>query len=223
MVEQLMQALRAGAYQPGDKLPPERELAEQMEVGRTSVREGLAALAMQGIVRIKHGNGTYVLRAPEDTEPAQPLSLFEDVGPWEVTETRRAVEDMNVKLAVERADERDLDHIKTYLDEMASAAKAENIEKYMDANMDFHLALAEATHNRLLSQMTQHLINAMESSQEMRLNYYLSNPRHPQHLLAYHQAIFEAIKARDAEPARSAMAEHFDYFEQTTKELIGSV
>jgi GntR family transcriptional repressor for pyruvate dehydrogenase complex len=214
VIEQLLQAIQSGAYQPGDRLPSERDMAEQMGVSRAAVREGLAALAMQGIVRIKHGDGTYVLRIPDSYEIRGYLRGG-DASIWETIEARRALEDVNARLAATRADAGSLAEIERSLKEMQTAFDQHDFDRYLDANMDFHLAIAKATKNRLLYQMTHHLVHVMELYQQARLDYYVQNPERSRTLLGHHQAIYQAIKERDPEQASRMMHEHFDYFEQT--------
>lgn len=217
VVEQLVKAIQERAYRPGDKLPSERDMAERMGVSRAAVREGLAALAMRAIVQIKHGDGTYVLRTPGEADTS-PLEV-EEIDIWEVIEARRAIEDSNVKLASERIDEEGLKRIEQPLHQMSVAMERSDFEQYLDANMDFHLAIAAVTQNRQLQQMTHHLVHVMELYQQARLDYYLENPKRFRALLDHHHQIFEAIKAGDAQRASLIMKEHFDYFEQTAKEM----
>jgi len=220
VVEQLMKAIQSKAFAAGDKLPPEYELAEQLGVGRAAVREGLAALALQGIVSIKHGDGTYVLRVPGRVN-------FQRVGEdpstiSEVIEARRGVEEVNVRLACGRIEPNRLQDLERCLGQIEQAVTERNSEGYLDGTLDFHMAIAEAAKNRVLTAITQYLLNAMETYQQKRLQYYEGNIQHIEHQLGLHKDMLDQLKAKNTSKAIAALSRIFDYFEQTAAKWIVS-
>lgn len=212
VAEQIIDAIREGLYRVGDKLPPERVIAEKTGVSRPSVREALSALQIVGVVKSRHGDGTYVRKSIESAEDeSQALHLLEEKESFfEALEVRKALEDTTIGLAIDQANSKDVEKIEKFLKRMEEAIQSKDHDKYLDANMDLHLAIAEASKNSLIKRLTRYLVSVMELSQEIRLDYYLSDNERLREALEIHTQIFSAIKNRDKELARSAMKKHFD-------------
>ncbi len=223
VAEQILKAINDGVYKPGDKLPPERELAEQMQVSRNSIREALSALQVLNIVESKVGDGTYIKKPLEiSTLKAQILPILEESdSPFKIFEARGVLEMGVVELAMENADAADIERIHTALKHMEEQADAQNYTDYLKANLDFHLAIAKATANPIVERMmsllwettSQRLLN------EMLIDYWQKNILSS---VEIHKQIFAAIKNHDKEKMRSLIRRHYhepkEYFSGNLKE-----
>ncbi len=212
VIEQIQGAILGGIYRPGDRLPSEGELARQLGVSRTTIREALSALELLGIVEILHGEGTYVrkaVRLPKE-EPEFLEHLEEGSGFRDALEVRKALDELTACLAVERATDEELDHLRRLVRQMEEAVARREYERYLDANMRFHLLLAEAARNAILVRLTHYMVRVMELLQEKRLEYYLQDPSRAQETLGAHQRLLAALEARDRDATREAMRAHYD-------------
>lgn len=212
VIEQIQSAILKGVYRPGDKLPPEGELARQLGVSRTTIREALSALELLGIVEILHGEGTYVRKAvsiPKE-DPEFLANLAEGGTFLEALEVRKALDELTARLAVERATDEELAQLRELVRQMEDAVARREYERYLDANMKFHLLLAETARNAILVRLTHYMVRVMELLQEERLDYYVQDHRRAQETLAAHQRLFSALERRDLTATLEAMRAHYD-------------
>lgn len=218
VAEQIAEALRHGAYRPGDKLPSEREIAEQMGVSRPSVREALSALQLVGIVESRAGDGTYVRRSLSGSREAdQALLLLEESESLpEAFEARRVLEESIVRLSCDKATSKDLQMLKGALTEMENAAEARDFDGFNRANQRFHLAIVRATRNTLLVQALEPLLEVMRQRlpQELREVFYRSDSERFAETFEIHRRVFKAIEGRDPHRAAREMIDHFNVLER---------
>ncbi|MCD5412830.1 FadR family transcriptional regulator [Dehalococcoidia bacterium] len=214
-VEQIIKVIQDGLYKVGDKLPPERVIAEKTGVSRSSVREAFSALKIVGIVESRAGDGTYVKGSPENANGESHILsvLKENESPSDVLETRRVFEDSIIEFAVDRATDVDIAGIESVLKRMGELADIEDYRRYLEAHRDFHLAIARATRNPVIERVIRLLLDLMRQQlwQEVEEDYYL--PKDEQHIkesLEKHHQIYAAIKDKDAKLAREKMREHLD-------------
>ncbi|MCL0050812.1 FadR family transcriptional regulator [Dehalococcoidia bacterium] len=214
-VEQIIKVIQDGLYKVGDKLPPERVIAEKTGVSRSSVREAFSALKIVGIVESRAGDGTYVKGSPENVNGESHILsvLKENESPSDVLETRRVFEDSIIEFAVDRATDVDIAGIESVLKRMGELADIEDYRRYLEAHRDFHLAIARATRNPVIERVIRLLLDLMRQQlwQEVEEDYYL--PKDEQHIkesLEKHHQIYAAIKDKDAKLAREKMREHLD-------------
>ncbi|MFQ5795851.1 MAG: FadR/GntR family transcriptional regulator [Candidatus Bipolaricaulia bacterium] len=212
VIEQIQNAIRNEIYRPGDKLPSEGELAKRLGVSRTTIREALSALELLGIVEIIHGEGTYVRKA--EGSPKEELkalaSLVESGSFLEALEVRKALDELTARLAVKRASDGEIAQLKGLLQQMEEAVASQDYERYLDVNMNFHLALAKAARNPILLRLIHYLVRVMELLQEERLEYYVLDRSRAQETLVAHQRLFAALEQRDFEATLEAMRAHYD-------------
>ena len=187
------------------RLPSERTLAEMFSVSRTAVREAIIALEVQGLVEVKVGSGIYVL--PPGSQAVHGFEISGGPGPIETLRARALIESEIASVAARERRDSDLDRLFETLAAMRShlADKA----PYDAADRQFHLAIAEATGNRVLQHMVQAMWdNARSDPRWDKIEQHFHSQALRETSLNDHQAIFAAISARDAEGARAAMQQH---------------
>ena len=204
--EQLISYVVNGDWKAGDRIPPERELCQQLGIARTSLREALKAMELVGMLDSRVGDGTFV--NPRSEFLARPL-LWAFTGTDEaelsdVMEARVLLERDLAGMAAERGTEEEIakigDAVRAMKDSVASGTST------IEADMTFHLAIAQAAHNSVLQNAVQLLRNLMRQWIQLKLLI----PNVPSRVLKQHKEIYEAIRTRDAEAARNAMRQHLD-------------
>jgi GntR family transcriptional repressor for pyruvate dehydrogenase complex len=197
--------IRSERLQPGDRLPPERQLARQLGVSRTSLRQGLTALRVEGLIEVRHGHGMHLLRSADDVVPPIPADVLEAHPELaEVGEVRNALEGLAAKLAASRRDTDDIEAMVAGIREMD--AEVRRGEPGLTGDRMFHQAVLDAARNPVLAR----LLGAVAEHSERIAEASLSRTGQPARSLSAHRLIFEAISARDAEQARELMDEHLE-------------
>jgi GntR family transcriptional repressor for pyruvate dehydrogenase complex len=203
VVERLREFIDTQRLQPGDRLMSERELAEQLGVSRTSVRQGLTALRVLGLVEIKHGDGVYLLRAPGDVIPSLASEIVgSQIDHPMIWEVREAIEVQAARLAARRRSAEDLQTMREVLDlmETAIAGGDDGIQE----DRRFHHAIVDAAGNPLLRQMTEQLTEVIDRTSEASLTL----AGRPPVSLERHRAILAAIETQDEAAAAEQMRQH---------------
>lgn len=204
----------AGTYQVGERLPPERELAEQLGTSRPSVRAALSKLESQGMIDRVQGGGTYVSEKLEASFSDPLLALFQENEDfkYDVIEYRHALEEASCYLAAEKATEEEKVVIqKAYDAWKASHAALDSPEIEAEADLAFHLSIAEATHNYILPHAMKSSHRMIEQNVTSNLKTLYSAPERRQKIVDQHSAMLEAILNSDPDAARSAVREHLDF------------
>ena len=201
---ELVSQVISGAWKPGEKILPERQLGERLGVGRASLREALKALEIIGLIETRLGDGTYV--CPRSEFLSRPLlwaiTSSSEAEIHELVEARTSLETELSGLAAERATGEDLKQIGVHLDQMERSTA--NPDDFRQADIDFHLAVAEAAHNRIF-------INALLLIRNLLQQWIGSTLRVQgvaEKALQQHRAIFLAIAKKNSAAARAAMQEH---------------
>ena len=204
IVEQIHALIREGRWAPGDQIPPERELAERFRVSRTSVREALRALEMQGIIDSRQGGGTFVRTADRETlvPPLAAAILRGQRELAEVLEVRELIEPGIARLAAVRATDEHVSELEGLL-ESQRACIAEQ-RSFVEEDTAFHYTLARAADNHILLRLHNVILDLLRESRQS----YLHVPERPQMSLRGHEAILRAIKARDGDSANRASLAH---------------
>jgi GntR family transcriptional regulator, transcriptional repressor for pyruvate dehydrogenase complex len=199
---EIVRQIIAGHLKPGDQFPPEPELMRQLHVSRGVVREALKIVAVLGLARIEQGKGTYVCSRSDYF--LQPISwgLWGDNNLKALQEARRGIEVEVAGLAAERGTPRDLVVIESHLAEMKRSHIPEKWAEYVKADMSFHFALAEASHNAILNQFMTLLHNMLQQLVAMSdPTYGEPTPESP----GDHEELFAAVRAHQSGAAREAM------------------
>jgi len=209
----------AGRLKPGDRLPSERELAEKLSVGRTSVREALKALSSLGLIK-RTKEGTFVNNEPASLRDHLSYSLlYKQTTIKEIFETRRLFEIRLAALAAQRATEEDLMAM-----EKALSQDRGDVHSFVNSDLAFHVAIAEAAQNKILYELfvtVQHLLfrshwfymdNEGKTGHEL-VGQIMSRARRD------HGRLLDAIRNQDMELAQEAMEDHLDAMEQLLLQL----
>jgi GntR family transcriptional repressor for pyruvate dehydrogenase complex len=207
LYEQVVQRLRdfidVEDLKPGDRLMSERELAERLGVSRTSVRQALTVLRVQGLVEIRHGDGVYLVEPPGQVIPSLALEVANsEVDHPMIWEVREGIEVQAARLAARRRTDADLGAMADALSAMAESVDSDGDGVIGDRH--FHRAVAQAAHNDLLAQLHDQLRELIDRTSEASL----SRPGRPPVSLHEHQEIFEAIERGDEDAAVELMREH---------------
>jgi GntR family transcriptional repressor for pyruvate dehydrogenase complex len=213
IAEQIRTSILAGEFTPGEKLPPERELAEMFGVSRPSVREALNSLAASGLVESYQGGGTVVKSLMESSSgsPLSDLIKVERERALDVIEVRKCMEGWTAYYAAQRALPEDLRKLAAVIDGMERNLAGMQPSEDLDAN--FHIIIAKATHNIVWLHLMQSIFDAMKEFQQgvWRAVYLTGDDQRT--LFEHHRTIYEAIRDRDPEGARDRMLTHLDFAE----------
>jgi GntR family transcriptional repressor for pyruvate dehydrogenase complex len=216
---QLSDLIAGGRWKPGEKLPSESELCSAMKIGRSTLREALKALAFVGLVRMRPGEGTYVIEGSGfliDRVMARGLlktnKELQDVG-----EVRMLIEGETAALAAERADSADLERLGDLLKEMQGSLFGSK-QDFVDLDVEFHLAIAQCAKNQMLYELLTPIRGLLKEwiskSQELP---GIKESAHQQHA-----RILAAIRSREPDKARLTMRAHLQTCEKVFS-LLGKI
>jgi DNA-binding FadR family transcriptional regulator len=223
VAREIQASILTGEFQPGARMPDEGELADRFAVGRSTVREALRLLGGRGYIRIAPGAGGGAFVNAGD--PAQIGRGFgndleflmggESISLAELTEARQIQEISSTRLAALRAGPAEVERIV----ELAHQAMVllEDPEGFLRANLAFHMAISEATHNRVIHMWMSAIGQAVEGA----MREATVTPEIRRHVAEQHVAIADAINRRDPDAAGELMREHIDDF--CTDLALGSV
>jgi GntR family transcriptional repressor for pyruvate dehydrogenase complex len=197
------QLIAEGALAPGSRLPPERELAENFGVSRSSLRQALKVLEIMGVISQHVGDGTYVNSGASSIlgEPMEFLILLDGISFHEIMEARLIVEPELAARAAERSSPDDLTRIQRELTAMQKAGN--DHRRFVEHDILFHNAIFEAAGNRVCRLMFSVVHRSLDS-----LVTITSRMVDPEHTIQLHRRILNAIVKRDAVDARRRMLEH---------------
>jgi GntR family transcriptional repressor for pyruvate dehydrogenase complex len=211
VVQHLQDRIISGELQADDQLPPERQMAEQLGVSRTVIREAIKTLEQRGLVKVLTGSGTYVSQTdPEIVSESiglliqQRLSSFRDLN-----QVRRMLEIEIAGLAAERAGAEDIEAMEEALRKMEVAIALaddhpDRLERFIEADLAFHNALVETSQNPLLPVLLEPIAGQLLEFRRLAS----SAPGAMQDALSYHRKILKHLKAHDASACRELMREH---------------
>ena len=205
IVEQIEHRFVSGELKVGDKLPSERELAEQFGVSRIAVREAVKALREKGLVEIRAGRGTFITNGTEGVvrHSIGLLMKFEAVGASpNLVEVREIMEPEIAALAATRITEEQVITMTRAVGVMDMAL--DNVEVFVEADLDFHLALAQATQNPIIPILMNSIIDMLRE-QRKRIALVGGGLVRGQY---HHKKILDAVMRHDPKTARSAMQQH---------------
>jgi DNA-binding FadR family transcriptional regulator len=212
--EMLLDVIKTKQFKPGDKLPPERIMAAEMGVSRNTLREAVAALQLLGILEVRHSQGNFVVNLNE-TENRN--SILENIfatndDPFTTIDARLAFEPGVAAMACELATDQDLKTIESDLQNVVSAIKRNDLNDYSLADYNFHLNIAQCTHNQIIIQTIQCIIRTLTQplwrsmKQGIAATDAIRSVRITEHELIYH-----ALLTRDAAQAQEHVRRHLKH------------
>ena len=214
IVQQIEESILRGALKPGDQLPAERELAQRFGVSRTAVREAVKALGEKGLVESFSGRGTFIT---DGTSHAiqKSIDLMAKINQPEglahLAEVRAILEPEIAALAAGRIEEQHLVTMREAYEVMERASH--DPDAYIEADLDFHLSLAEAASNPIILSLIDSIVGLLRE-QRMRIFKVEGGPQRGQF---HHKQILDAVERRDSKAARKAMQAHLQQVREDSK------
>jgi len=204
VVEHVRSLIAKGEVRPGDRLPPERELARKLKISRSSLRAGIGFLSAMGVLKSRHGAGTFVSSGPPalDSSSLSVLGALHGFLPWQMFEARLVIESSVAALAAERATD---EHIAELAEEVAEMyAALTDPQEYLIHDVRFHRTIARASGNPILGAL-------METITANLYEYRSKTVQNAQDLkesAEMHREIYRAIRSHNPAQARLTMEQH---------------
>ncbi len=210
--------LASGTYSVGDRLPPEREIAEQLGVSRTIVREALIMLEIEGLVDVRKGSGVYLINLPGQDDAVANQQTLHDVGPFELLQARQLLESSIAEFAATLVTKTEIAQMKKALElELQALQEGSSNE---DGDEMFHILIAEATQNSVLVDAVRNFWRIRRSSEMWRqLHSRIHDQGYRGKWLEDHYTILAALQRRDSKAAKQAVWQHLENVKHTLMEL----
>ncbi|MDW3214668.1 MAG: FadR/GntR family transcriptional regulator [Ilumatobacteraceae bacterium] len=204
VARRLLAYVTSGDIEPGTRLPPERQLAASLGVGRSAIREALAALDILGIVNVRPGSGTYLRGTASELLP-ETLSwglMLSDDRTHDLIEIRQGLEVQAARLAVQRATPDHIERLRRCVATMRQTIPS--LDGFVEADMAFHLELADASGNTVLKDLLQ----TVRALLRVWADRVVRDPADARFAVDEHEAVLVAIERRDEDAAAAAMSTH---------------
>jgi GntR family transcriptional repressor for pyruvate dehydrogenase complex len=206
VITYVRELIARGELRPGDRLPAERDLAAGLGVSRPTIRAGLRALAAMGVVKSKHGSGTYIPDGPPTlgSEPLRFLAALHGLSREEMYEARRVLEVSASGLAAKRAS---AEHLAGIAEEVASLfASIDDPQEFLVHDIRFHRAVAAASGNQIIASLVE-MVSALYYEQR-RDTAARATDRNLRDAADLHRGIYQAIRKHDIGQAEALMNRH---------------
>ena len=206
VVDHVRQLVASGELKPGDRLPPERELARKLKISRSSLRAGIGFLAAMGVLKSRHGAGTFVATGPPalDSSSLTVLGALHGFLPWQMFEARLVIESSVAGLAAERATG---EHIAELAEEIAEMyASMDDPQEYLIHDVRFHRTIARASGNPILGALMETITASLYDTRRMTVD----NTSDLKESAELHREIFRAIRSHNPALARQTMEQHLN-------------
>lgn len=220
VVRQVEQLILRGILRPGERLPPERDLAERMGVSRPSLRDAIGTLQDSGLLSARPGAGVYVADvlgsafAPALTE----LFARHDEAVFDYLSFRRDMEGLAAERAARLASDTDLAVVQTVFAKMEAAHPKRNSDEEARLDAQFHMAIIEASHNVIMLHMMRSMYQLLRDGVFYNRQIMFKQRTTRQALLDQHRAINDALQSRNPDAARTAVHTHLDYVERALQD-----
>lgn len=217
VVQKLQALIEQQNLKQGDRLPAERQLATSLGISRPSLREAIQQLISLGILSSRRGDGTYIQQFPETwsqqliVEPISHLMQDDPHYRFDVQESRLVLEGGTAWYAALRSTEADRAKIHQYFDEIAYHQAHGDSAAAAVADANFHLAIAEASHNVVLIQMMRSLFDLLQYNVFLGRKKVYEHPISADLLSDQHFQVMDAIDRKDAQAARDAVCGHIEF------------
>ena len=219
IVEQLEKRILDGVLKPGDRLPPERQLAEEFGVSRPSLREAIQQLASRGLLSSRQGGGTWVTDRLETafSDPWEKLLNQHQDLHGDLLEFRRVLEGAAARGAATRATPADLLRLQHCVDQLQNAYDGGDLAQQAQADVRFHQAVAEASHNVLFAHLSGSLLAMLHRHVKDNIADLFAVGEVAEELRAQHLSIWEAIRDKQPDAAQQAVETHLDFVATTLR------
>lgn len=212
IIDHIQTQMAEGILNAGDKLPSERKLAAVFNASRASIREAIGLMEAKGMVKIRHGASTIILDifTPKLIDPLQDLVKTNQSLALNVIAVRHLLEVEATILAAQHADNDALKLIENALIHLLNCDR-KNTEIQVKADMDFHLAIADASQNIVLAKMLRSMGNLVEHEMLKTVSVAMQKPEAQAKLNIQHQQIYQAIKNGNSQQAERAARTHLEF------------
>jgi len=204
VASELRRSIEDGKFRRFERLPPSRELAENLGVARNTLRDALQQLEREGLLETRAGSGTYVTADKQDTVPP----AVEDATPLELIDARFALEPHICRLCVLNGRREDFDMLDTLCDRMEAATN--DPAAFAEADTAFHRTLAAATRNNLLLWLISQINTVRSLDEWTRMRHLTLDEGIIRQYNIQHREVLEAIRSREPETAAVKMKEHLE-------------
>ncbi|KLU60078.1 HTH-type transcriptional regulator LutR [Peptococcaceae bacterium CEB3] len=217
IVEQFLKSLESGQLVPGQKLPPERELARMFGVGRSSVREAIGILVVMGYLEVLQGKGTFIRRSsPSIDYKSIPLENLISLLPlFDLIEAREILELEAVRLAAERANDQDLEKMRRAIRRLEESDG--NTEKFYTADAEFHAAIVDATDNSMICHILKSLVRQIH---HFNVKFMFTSEEAKQQTITTAKTITSFIAQGEGEKAQDWMYRHLNEVDGSLKDIV---
>ena len=211
-----------GTLKPGDTLPAERVLAQELGVSRPSLREAIQKLTAKGLLSTRPGGRTQVTNRLEAhfTDPWQQMLNGHPLLQRDLLEFRQMLESQAAQLAADRATDVDLKRIDAVYASLERAYAADDLKACIEADVAFHQTIAEAAHNVLISQLSASLMRVIHGHITGNLEYLHQRPQRWEQLKAQHRAIWQAVREHNPQDAALASGSHMEFVRQSMENSV---
>jgi len=210
VIDQIKDMIINGTLKAGDKLPSERELVEQLQVSRTSIREALKALQIIGLVQCKQGGGNYISENLENGlfEPLSIMFMLKDSNPEEIIEVRKVIEVQTAAIAAQKITDRELEDLEILIKAFKNS-KDENDNVKIDKR--FHYGIAKASKNFIIVNILNAISSLIDSFIKDARTKIIVDEGNMEVLANQHEDIYMALKNHNSKKAAEAMKKHLDF------------
>lgn len=206
VVDHVRQLVASGELKPGDRLPPERELARNLKISRSSLRAGIGFLSAMGVLKSRHGSGTFIATGPPslDSSSLTVLGALHNFLPWQMFEARLVIESSVAGLAAERASG---EHLAELAEEVAEMyASLDDPQEYLIHDVRFHRTIARAAGNPILGALMETVTASLYDTRRLTVDHTAGLKDSAE----MHREIYRAIRSRNPQAARLAMERHLN-------------
>ena len=206
VVDHVRQLVSNGELKPGDRLPPERELARSLKISRSSLRAGIGFLAAMGVLKSRHGAGTFIATGPPalDSSSLTVLGALHGFLPWQMFEARTVIEASVAFLAAERATG---DHLAELAEEVAEMyASMDDPQQYLIHDVRFHRTIARAAGNPILGALMETITASLYDARRVTVD----NAADLKESAEMHREIYRDIRSKNGPMAKQAMEQHLN-------------
>ncbi len=217
ITEKLESMIATGTFKPGDSLPPERQLARDFAVSRASLRQALSVLESRGLILSRQGGGNYVCDVVKKSfsDPLIDLMRRHHELKFQIIELRQTLESSAAYFAAQRSTEEDRDNMSNRLNELQAIIPKQQPVEEAKADLELHLAIADASHNAPLSLMLRNIYALLLSDIEENLSLVHQFKDHSAKLDTQHRELVKRVITGDSEGARRMVNEHLELIRNT--------